>query len=105
MLSLFSNMANAIKFAKYAALIPMVISLVKSVEQLSRHCDVSGEEKRAKVVESGQALINAFIKRGFLPPELGEMIGKDLGEITDAIVGVFNAVGIFETSSVIAPTA
>lgn len=95
MLSLFSNMAAAIKFAKYAALIPMVISLVKSVEALADD-STPGDEKRAAVVAGAVALVNAFVKKGFLPPELGETISKDIGELTDVIVEVFHAVGIFK---------
>jgi hypothetical protein len=91
MLSLFANSALLKKFLTYVGLVPLVLRFIERAEESA----APGEQKKAMVESAIAGTLAALNKRGFLPEELVEGVGKPAGDLIDTMVEVYNQVGFF----------
>jgi len=94
MLSLFANSALLKRFLHFVGLVPVILRFVEIAEASGKN----GPEKRAFVIRAVQRMVTELIKRSYLPDEMEEGLVKTAGDLTDAIVSVYNASGVFTRS-------
>lgn len=92
MLGLLANIGQFSAFAKLVGLAPFILKFVEVAERTGK----PGADKRAMVIGMVKAVTDEFERRGQLPPEFGESLEKVAGELTDVIVAIYNAWGVFD---------